>query len=84
MKNDKTLKVLQWTAFIVIGFYMWRANKLKAQALGGKSQFQFEIDAEKAVEAAFNTIRPLQEMNPMVKVGVQEFVKGFQKGRNNE
>lgn len=81
--TDKILRVLRWTAFGAVGLYLWRANKVESKKVGiaNPNNLQISIDTEKAIGAAFDVIPPLRKLNPMVKVGVMEFIKGFKKGR---
>lgn len=82
--KDKILKILKWTAFGAVGLYLWRANKVEAKRVGvnNPNNLQISINTEKAIGAAFEVIPPLRKLNPMVKVGIMEFVKGFNKGRS--
>ena len=81
--SDKLLKGLKWVAFGAVGLYLWRANKVEETLSGVKNPhgLKLAIDSEKALGYAFEVIPPLKKLNPMVKVGVMEFLKGFNKGK---
>jgi hypothetical protein len=81
--KDKLLHALRWAAFGAVGLYLWRANKVEGKALGAQNpnNFKLEIDTERALNAAFELVPPLRKLNPMIKTGIQEFVKGFKKER---
>lgn len=82
-RSDKILKILKWSAFGAVGLYLWRANKIEAKKVGiaNPNNLQISINPEKALGAAFELIPPLQNLNPLIKTGIIEFVKGFNKGR---
>lgn len=81
--QDKLTKGLKWLAFGAVGLYLWRANKIESKKAGVEnlSGLKIGIDSEKALGYAFEVIPPLKKMNPMVKMGVMEFLKGFNKGK---
>ena len=81
--KNKTLNILRWVAFGAVGLYLWRVNKVEGKAMGTENpdNFKIEIDTERAINAAFELIPPLKRLNPMVQVGIKEFVNGFKKER---
>ena len=81
--KDRTLNALRWLAFGTVGLYLWRANKVEGKAIGSENpgNFKLEIDTDRALNAAFELIPPLKRLNPMVQVGIKEFVNGFKKER---
>jgi hypothetical protein len=81
--KDKTLNLLRWAAFGAVGLYLWRVNKIEGKAMGSENpdNFKLAIDTERAINAAFELIPPLKKLNPMIQVGIKEFVNGFKKER---
>jgi len=84
--KDKATNILRWIAFGAVGLYLWRVNKKEGKAIGSENpnNFKIDIDLGRAVETAFEVIPQLQRLNPMVQVGVKEFIKGFDKERRGE
>ena len=85
--SDKTTNVLRWLAFGAVGLYLWRVNKQEGKQMGSQNpnNFKLDVDLGRAVDTAFEVIPQLQRLNPMVQVGVKEFIKGFdteRKGKN--
>lgn len=84
--SDKTTNILRWVAFGAVGLYLWRVNKQEGKQMGSENpnNFSLDIDLGRAVDTAFEVIPPLRNLNPMVQVGVKEFIKGFDNERKGK